>query len=187
MRLSHYRIKPLDEADIGPEIRSMLGVRFRVGPVPMIFRTIGRALKAYKRFMPWGGYILSEANDLSPRDRELVILRTGFNWKSGYEWAQHVRIGKTCGLTDPEIERIKRSPDTEGWSIEDRMLLRATDELTEDAFVTEQTWLALDFLTEKQKMDLVMTVGQYTQVCMMLNSFGVQLDEDLLADPDLQK
>jgi len=32
-----------------------------------------------------------------------------------------------------------------------------------------------------------MTVGQYTQVCMMLNSFGVQLDEDLLADPDLQK
>ena len=98
-----------------------------------------------------------------------------------------MRIGKTCGLTDPEIERIKRSPDTEGWSIEDRMLLRATDELTEDAFVTEQTWLALDFLTEKQKMDLVMTVGQYTQVCMMLNSFGVQLDEDLLADPDLQK
>ena len=53
MRLSHYRIKPLDEADIGPEIRSMLGDRFRVGPVPMIFRTIGRALKAYKRFMPW--------------------------------------------------------------------------------------------------------------------------------------
>jgi hypothetical protein len=34
-------------------------------------------------------------------------------------------------------------------------------------------------------MDLVMTVSQYTQVSMMLNTFGVQLDEDLVLDPDL--
>jgi hypothetical protein len=32
-----------------------------------------------------------------------------------------------------------------------------------------------------------MTVGQYTQVSMMLNSFGVPLDEDLVLDPDLVK
>ena len=37
-------------------------------------------------------------------------------------------------------------------------------------------WAALGFMTDKQKMDLVMTVGQYTQVSMMPNSFGVQLD-----------
>ena len=30
-----------------------------------------------------------------------------------------------------------------------------------------------------------MTVAQYTQVSMMLNTFGVQLDEDLTLDPDL--
>ena len=30
-----------------------------------------------------------------------------------------------------------------------------------------------------------MTVAQYTQVSMMLNTFGVQLDEDLKLDPDL--
>jgi hypothetical protein len=28
-------------------------------------------------------------------------------------------------------------------------------------------------------------VAQYTQVSMMLNSFGVQLDDDLTLDPDL--
>ena len=54
MRLSHYRIKPLDEADIGPEIRSMLGDRFRVGPVPMIFRTIGRAFKSIQALHAMG-------------------------------------------------------------------------------------------------------------------------------------
>jgi hypothetical protein len=51
--------------------------------------------------------------------------------------------------------------------------------------VSESSWAALDFLTEKQKMDLVMTAGQYTQVSMMLNSFGVQLDDGQVLDPQL--
>ena len=36
-------------------------------------------------------------------------------------------------------------------------------------------------------MDLVMTAGQYTQVCMMLNTFGIQLDEGQVLDPDLDQ
>ena len=37
-----------------------------------------------------------------------------------------------------------------------------------------------------QKMDVVFTSGQYTQVSMMLNTFGVQLDEGQTLDPDLK-
>ena len=35
-------------------------------------------------------------------------------------------------------------------------------------------------------MDVVFTVGQYTQVSMFLNTFGVQLDEGQTLDPDLR-
>jgi hypothetical protein len=35
-------------------------------------------------------------------------------------------------------------------------------------------------------MDVVFTVGQYTQVSMILNSFGVQLDPGQVLDPDLR-
>ena len=69
----------------------------------------------------------------------------------------------------------------------DAALLQATDELTSDAFITDATWARLASLSDKQKMDLVMTVGQYSQVSMMLNSFGIQLDDDLVLDPDLVK
>src|SRR6056300_1503496 len=185
MRLNEPRISPLSEADIAPELLALLGPRFKAIPVLNIFRTLAHAPKAFKRFMAWGGYILSDANRLSPRDRELVILRTGFNWKSGYEWAQHVRIGLDCGLTEAEITRIKKGPGALEWSDNDRALLVATDELTADAFISDATWEALGDYSEKQRMDLVMTVAQYTQVSMMLNSFGVQLDDDLTLDPDL--
>jgi len=185
MRLNKTRIQPLSEAELDANFRQSLGARFGAIPVLNIFRTLARAPKAYKRFMGWGGYILSSANDLCARDRELIILRTGFNWKSGYEWAQHVRIGLETGLTPNEIERIKQGPSAPGWSELDRAMLQATDELTHDAFISNTTWEALSALSEKQRMDLVMTVGQYTQVSMMLNSFGVQLDDDLVLDSDL--
>src|SRR3546814_3042279 len=95
--------------------------------------------------------------------RELVILRTGYNCRSGYEWTQHKRIGLECDLSEDEIERIKAGPDAAGWSDLDRAMLRATDELTADHFVTDATWTALAPLGDKGRMDLVFTVGQYTQ------------------------
>lgn len=187
MRLKAPRIAPLADADMNADHREALAAQFGRGKVYNIFRTLARAPDAYRGFMRWGGYILSDKNSLAPREREIVILRAGFNWKSGYEWAQHVRIGKQCGLTDDEIARIKAGPDAPGWSAIDAALLRATDELTADAFISDKTWAQLSSLSEKQRMDLVMTVGQYTQVSMMLNAFGVQLDDDLTLDPDLAK
>lgn len=187
MRLKAPRIAPLSNEEMSDEQKQMMGERFDRNAIFNVFRTIARAPKAYKAFMHWGGYILSRRNDLSARDRELVILRAGYNWKAGYEWAQHVVIGKEAGLTDEEVERIKAGPDADGWSAIDAAMLQATDELTSDAFITDATWARLSGLTDKQKMDLVMTVGQYTQVSMMLNSFGVQLDEGLTLDPDLAK
>jgi hypothetical protein len=67
----------------------------------------------------------------------------------------------------------------------DAAILRACDELVRGHFVTDPTWAALAELGDEGRMDLVYTVGQYTQVSMLLNSAGVQLDAILTPDPDL--
>ena len=187
MRLSKARILPLQDSELNDKQRDVAATQIKRGGLFNIFRTLLRAPKAYRGFMWWGGYILSDMNDLAPREREIVILRTGWNWKAGYEWAQHVRIGKECGLTDNEIAQIKTGPSDPAWTPTESAMLQAVDELTSDAFITDATWAKLSELSEKQRMDLVMTCGQYTQVCMMLNSFGVQLDDGLELDPDLTK
>jgi len=188
MRLNKPRIAPLSDSQLSEEQKEILKPQVERNAVFNIFKTLIKAPKAYRGFMRWGGYVLSDKNNsLAPRERELVILRAGYNWKSGYEWAQHVVIGKRCGLTDAEIEQIKTGPDHPTWTPMDSALLRAVDELTSDAFVTDATWAALSDLSEKQRMDLVFTCGQYSQVCMMLNTFGVQLDDGLTLDEDLKK
>ena len=116
MRLNKSRIAPLADSELDPEMKETLAKNFNGRPVFNIFRTLARAPKAYKSFMRWGGYILSDHNSIAPREREIIILRTGYNWKSGYEWAQHVRIGKECGLTDLEIQHIKDGPLAPSWT-----------------------------------------------------------------------
>ena len=65
--------------------------------------------------------------------------------------------------------------------------MQAADELHHDQFITDATWAALSqHFDEKQRMDVVFTAGQYTQVSMMLNTFGVQLDAGQTLDPDLK-
>ena len=188
MRLKAPRIAPLDldridaaqEAALAPVREGRLGVL-------NIFRTLAHAPKALTAFLGWGSYILSRRNALAPRERELAILRTGFNCGAGYEWTQHRAIGLEAGLSEAEILSIKQGPQDPSWSAIDRAILSACDELTRDFHVSDATWAALAPLGDKARMDLVMTVGQYTQVSMMLNSFGVQLDPGQTLDPDLDR
>ena len=66
-------------------------------------------------------------------------------------------------------------------------LIAAVDDLNRDHFVSTPSWVELSkHYSERQCMDLVFTVGQYTQVSMILNSFGVQLDQGQTLDPDLK-
>jgi 4-carboxymuconolactone decarboxylase len=186
MRLTKPRIAPLADSELDSDQKELLAPMAANGPVLNIFRTLAHAPKAAKGFLAWGNYVLSRRNDLPPREREIVVLRTGYLCKSGYEWTQHVRIGKGVGLTDDEITRLKAGAEA-GWGAADAALIRASDELHRDQFITDSTWASLKaHFSDKQCMDVVFTAGQYTQVSMMLNSFGVQLDEGQTLDPDLK-
>lgn len=184
MRLAAPRIPPLSDDELDEEQRTTLSP-FGTRPLN-IFRTLARAPKALERFNQWGGYILSRRNALKPREREIVILRTGYLCKSGYEWTQHGILAKREGLSDDEIARIKQGAEA-GWSAADAALIRACDELHAEQFVSDTTWAALTaHFDQKQCMDVVFTVAQYTQVSMILNTFGVQLEPGQTLDPDLK-
>jgi len=178
MRLTKPRLDPLPESDWSDEQRELIQVAERGGPTALnIYRTLGRHPKLLKRWGVFGAHVLYK-NSLPARERELLILRTGWLCQSEYEWGQHVLIGRASGVTDEEMVRIKKGPDAQGWSEVDSALLRATDELHSDSMISDATWqtLAAHF-NEEQLIDVVFTVGQYHTVSMALNTLGVQLDE----------
>jgi alkylhydroperoxidase family enzyme len=176
MRLARPRIDPMPESEWSDEVREILPQNPGATHVANIFTTLARHPKLLKRWLVFGGHILGKST-LPPREREILILRTGWLWRCEYEWGQHVIIGRKAGLSDDEIRRITQGATAPGWDPFEAALLRAADELRADAMISDATWrvLAARYGT-RELIDLVFTVGQYTLVSMALNTLGVALD-----------
>ena len=182
-RLTVPRVAPLERGEWTDEQEAILGPLQEQGRLLNIFRTLARSPDLYQSWIPFGAYILSRSK-VPPRDRELAILRIGWLCRAEYEFGQHTRVGQRVGISKEEIERVTRGPEASGWTDFERNLLRAVDELHNDAFITDGTWeaLALEY-DERQLMDLVFTVAQYNLVSMVLNTLGVQLEPGVTGFP----
>ena len=178
------RIAPLTEGELTDDQRALLAtVAVDVNQAQHIFSTLARHPKLTKAWMRFGGRLL--AGELPARDRELLVLRTGWRCQSVYEWGQHVAIGRRAGITEDEFVRIAAGPDAPGWSAWDALLLRAADELHDDACLCDATWAALaERYDEHQMIEVPMLVGQYHLVSFTLNSLGVQREEGVDGFPE---
>jgi alkylhydroperoxidase family enzyme len=172
------RLEPLPREQWDDETRSLLGES-----TLNIFATLAHHPKLMKRWIVFGNHVLAKST-LSPRDRELVILRTGWNCRAPYEWGQHVAIARSIGISDDEIARIAVGPDAQGWSAAEALLLRAADELHSEQTLSDATYEALAARYDAQNLlDLVFAVGQYHLVSMALNAFRVERDDSVSGVP----
>lgn len=112
------------------------------------------------------------------RQRELVILRTGWNCQAEYEFGQHTIYGLQNGLTEAEIYATTRPIKTFAWSDEDAVLLQMADDLHSDDAVTDETWAELAARWSVPEIyEFVCACLSYRVVSGLLNTLGVQLDE----------
>jgi 4-carboxymuconolactone decarboxylase len=177
------RISPLPESEWSDELRQILaatppGFDVRLGD-NNIFPTLARHADLFRAWLPFGGFLLGRGV-LPARERELLILRTGYNCASDYEWRQHVRIAQALGIERQEIARIAAGPDADGWAPADAALLRAADELHAKSKISDGTWTQLaERFDERGLLEIAMLVGHYHMVAFALNSAGVELDDGL--------
>jgi alkylhydroperoxidase family enzyme len=183
-RMNTARILPLPVAEWTAADREILGSMARGDQTIDVFKTCLRHTELCRNWMPFTRYILSGTSTLPPRDKEILILRASALSKADYDWGHHVPSAQRAGLTDDEIARIAKGPNAPGWSDFDKALLMATDELHRDQFITDATWTALARrYNERQFMDAIFTVGQYTMVSMFLNSASVQREPGIAGLP----
>jgi 4-carboxymuconolactone decarboxylase len=175
--LARPRVPPIEPADMTPAIRTMLDPRGNGRPVAAVYRTFAQHPALYVTRQVLSEYIRL-GSTLSPRVREMLILRIGYLCQSAYEWAAHARAGRAAGLSADEIKRIAAGPDA-GWSAADAAILRAVDEIYAADVVSEATWKELGAqFDRKQLLDVLITAGGYRMVSMALNTFGVPLEPD---------
>ena len=146
------------------------------GPGLRVSRTLRRHEALADAWYTNPGYVMNpERSGLTPHDRELLILRTGWNAQSVYEWAKHVgSVGRARdhGL-DPHW--IAQGHDAAGWNENERTLIDAANEMYRDTTISDETWSKLaERYTEHQLISIVATAARYRKVSMTLNALGVQ-------------
>jgi alkylhydroperoxidase family enzyme len=171
----------LPPSDLSDEMRALAAPPpgyGKPGQLPEIYATMLHAPRVLPLYRSLGVYFLATGT-LSPRDRELAILRVGWLCQSPYEWGEHVVIGKKAGLTSEEIECIKEGPASPAWNPQDRAVLKAVDELLDTAMIADATWQALaERLQEEQLVELVLLIGQYQGTAYYLNALRIRLREE---------
>jgi 4-carboxymuconolactone decarboxylase len=175
------RISPLKPEEIGKDAAESLNKVMRTIQLEPVDEITGfsavllRHPALYERHMALALQLFQ--CELTTRDRELLILRTGWLCQAPNEWGEHVKIGKRLGgLTDEEITRVTVGSSALGWTDHDRALLRAVEELHTDAMISDATWTILaKSLNEQQLLELPILIGQYHGVAYIQNSIRLRL------------
>lgn len=176
-RLSEPRLAVVDETDLTEAQRDMLASRSNLN----IYRTLANHVDLYNRWSPLGQFLLS-GSSISPRHREMAMLRMGWLCQSPYEWSQHARIAKaSAGMSEAEIRAIAADPQSPLWSDADRAVLKMADELRYEAMISDATWAELrKTYSDSQVMELFFTSAQYQLVSMALNTLGIQIEPEAI-------
>jgi 4-carboxymuconolactone decarboxylase len=168
------RLTPLADDEADPRQAEVIADLVR-GPTVNIYRTLARHPDAAAAMVNFGRTLRS--GSLSARHREILILRSGWNCSSAYEFAQHRRIALESGMTLDDLRRIQEGPDGAGWDPFELALCRMADELHDTGGVTDDTWkqLAAGY-DERELIEAVLLVGYYHLVSFALNALGVPLE-----------
>lgn len=170
------RLEPLpdDEWDdsVRESLRSLLSAD-RANPrgAGNMLATLVRHPALTRAYLPFNAYLLRDST-LSPRIREVALLRAVYLRDCDYLWSHHVPLAQRAGLTDGEIDAIRDGtlPDTA-----DQLVLQAVDDLDGRGTISAGVWNELSrHFTAEQCMDLVFTIGGYYLLAMAVNAFGIE-------------
>jgi len=145
-----------------------------------VYRTMAHHPALLAAWAPLRQHVVRD-RAMTDQQSEVVILRTGHQLRSDYEWAHHVSRGRAVGMTDARIATLAGPLD--GMADEDQVLAGAVDELIADSRLSQTTRRGvIDLVGAGGMFDLMATVGFYSVLGFIANSLDVPVDADIVAE-----
>ena len=127
--------------------------------------------------MTFHNYITRDSS-LSPRVRDLLILRTAWLHGSDVIWRERVSFARQAGLTNDDLRKIAIGPSAPGWDPFEANLLRMVDQLFRNSFVNDAVYRAMAARYDTcSVMDAGLTVADVASLSLLYNTLGVQPDD----------
>jgi 4-carboxymuconolactone decarboxylase len=115
---------------------------------------------------------------LSPKLRELVILRVAQRSDGLYVWSQHVAIARTVGVTDTHIAALGRGEAPAGlFTDRERRTLAFADDVLERPCCSDHTLAAVrELFSAREIVELVLLIGYFRMISGLMTTPDVELE-----------
>ena len=147
-----------------------------------IFKVMAHNPRILRDWLRLATPLLTGGLTLSPRLREIAILRVAQVCGSEYEFAHHIRIAQQAGLTEAEISSLQDYDESDLFSDLDRAVVRYTDACANLA--PNAAELARDlkrWLSDRELLELSFCVGHWGMLARVLVPLEVPVDDALEA------
>jgi 4-carboxymuconolactone decarboxylase len=154
-------------AEFDTIVETLHGVR---GPFSVLMHSPGLAQKV----MEAGAHVRLQST-LQQTERELAIIAVSREKDARYEWAAHVKAGRTAGMREEAIEAVRNRGDVAGLEPDERDVITFVRQLLQTNKVEQPLF---DALVERHDVrwvvELAATIGQYQYISAINNAFDVQ-------------
>ncbi|SPF06685.1 carboxymuconolactone decarboxylase family protein [Streptomyces sp. MA5143a] len=162
-RASGPQAFPLTDQD--GRLRGPFNAMLLSPPVGMAVQEVGAAVRY--------------ASVLTDRVREMAILVVAAHWNSTFEREAHEAVGRTCGLTDSELDALRAGGLPALSDPAERAALRATLALTRTGVLDDREYHhAVAEWGERGLFELTALVGYYALLALQLRVFAGEEPEE---------
>jgi len=147
------------------------------GSPPNLYRALGNHAPLAAAWTEFARAIRYDSR--SPRElRELMILRGAQVMRSEYEWAQHLKMARKCGVREAQIAALADWRGSKEFDEREKAALLLAEAVTRGE-VTDETYAAVSrHFDHAQFVELALVSAFYAMVARMLDAMRVQLEPE---------
>ena len=172
------RISLVQKEQASPEVKELFQkIEDNGARVMNLYKAVSHSPHVARNFIKLGNSLIGRT-ELSPKLRELTIMRIAKLCHSEYEWTQHTLVALEAGVSQKKLDKIDSWGESDSFTEEERAVLQYVDEVAKNVKVTDETFAALrQYLNERSIVELTLAIGWWGMLARLLVPLEVEIDE----------
>lgn len=173
------RVRLVQKHQAPPEVKELYDkIEANGAKVLNLYKALAHTPSILPHFLRLGNSLIGKTK-LSPKLRELAILRIARLSGSEYEWTQHYPIALEVGVSRRRAESISQWKDSPDFTDIERAVLQYVDEAARKVTVKDKTFQNLkQYLDEQEIVELTAGIGYWEMVARVLVALEIDIDTE---------
>jgi 4-carboxymuconolactone decarboxylase len=172
------RVKLVRKEQAPPEIKELFQqIEDNGARIINLYKVLANSPHVARNAIRLGNSLIGKTT-LSPKLRELTIMRIAKLCDCEYEWVQHTPVALQSGVNRAQLDAIGSWKESNNFDEEERVILQYVDEVAQNVKVADATFEALNkYLDEQNIVELTLAIGWWGMLARLFVALEVEVDE----------